>query len=130
MPSNVVTVSAVVFTDHAGRILGCRKRGTSLFQFPGGKPEPGESAADAACREVAEELGVSIAPGDLKFLGVFRAPAANEPGFTVVGHLFAYDGLISPSPRAEIEEIAWVDHRDPHVPLAPLSAQFVPPQPR
>lgn len=32
----------------------------ALFEFPGGKVEPGESDADAAARELAEELGVTV----------------------------------------------------------------------
>ena len=36
------------------------KRHGTLFEFPGGKLEPGESDADAATRELAEELGVTV----------------------------------------------------------------------
>ncbi|MDQ4110455.1 MAG: NUDIX domain-containing protein, partial [Actinomycetota bacterium] len=39
-------------------MLTVRKNGTTKFMLPGGKLEPGESAAEAAVREVAEELGV------------------------------------------------------------------------
>ncbi len=34
-----------------------------LWEFPGGKPQPGESLEAAVVREVAEELGVKIDPG-------------------------------------------------------------------
>lgn len=39
-----------------------------LFQFPGGQIENGESQEDGACRELAEEAGLS---GKLEFLGWF-----------------------------------------------------------
>ena len=46
-----IRVSAVVIRDADGRVLTVRKRGTSMFMFPGGKPDPGERPVDAAVRE-------------------------------------------------------------------------------
>lgn len=55
-------VAAVVERD--GRFLLCQrpahKRHGGLWEFPGGKLEPGESAEAAAHRELAEELGVKV----------------------------------------------------------------------
>ena len=46
------------------RYLVCRrpahKRHGGLWEFPGGKLEPGESLLDAARREMREELGVDV----------------------------------------------------------------------
>jgi 8-oxo-dGTP diphosphatase len=46
------------------RLLVCRrpahKRHGGLWEFPGGKCEPGESDAAAAEREMMEELGVTV----------------------------------------------------------------------
>lgn len=38
-----------------------------LWGVPGGIIEPGESALSAACRELREEVGVTISPEDLEF---------------------------------------------------------------
>ncbi len=104
----VITVSAVCFSRD-GRILTVRKRGTSMFMLPGGKPEAGESAAECAAREVHEELGVVVAPDALRLVGTFDAVAANEAGFTVRATVFAHDGDVEPVVQAELEEARWVD---------------------
>ena len=115
-----IHVSAVIFRDSAGRVLCVRKRGTEKFMFPGGKPEAGESAVDAAVREVAEELGSELDRECLTQLGVFEAPAANEEHHTVVATVFSYDGVVEPRPAAEIAECSWQRIDQPTVELAPL----------
>ena len=61
----MLDVAAAVIRDQAGRILVCR-RGPSgdqagLWEFPGGKLEPGETHAGALARECLEELGALVA---------------------------------------------------------------------
>ncbi|NHI17326.1 NUDIX domain-containing protein [Microbacterium sp. CBS5P-1] len=103
-------MSAVVLRHpDDGRILTVRKRGTSMFMQPGGKPEPGESAVDAAVREIREELGVALEPTAMRLLGVFEAPAANEGGYAVRGTVFTHPPVKVHAPAAEIEELRWVD---------------------
>jgi 8-oxo-dGTP diphosphatase len=122
-----VRVSAAVVTDAAGRALVVRKRGTALFMQPGGKPEPGESAAEALVRELAEEVGLTVDVEGLRPLGTFRADAANEPGHTVVADAFAM--VADPAgvePRAEIEEARWITADDlDALALAPLSRDLL-----
>jgi len=68
--STGLVVAAVALIDESGRVLMQRRRLESvhggLWEFPGGKLEPGESAQAAALREISEELGLELDPRDLE----------------------------------------------------------------
>lgn len=59
--SAMIEVVAAIIED-GGQYLACRRHierdAGGLWEFPGGKLEPGETAEDALAREVREELGV------------------------------------------------------------------------
>ncbi|MEL0195916.1 MAG: (deoxy)nucleoside triphosphate pyrophosphohydrolase [Rhodobiaceae bacterium] len=61
----VVLVSAVALVDADGRVLLARrpegKQMAGLWEFPGGKIEPGETPEAALIRELDEELGIDTA---------------------------------------------------------------------
>lgn len=112
--------------DADGRVLLVRKRGTAFFMQPGGKLKQGESDLESLVREIKEELGIEVDPSSAHFIGSFRAPAANEPGHFVDASLFRLrpKGLIRP--QAEIEEIVWIDPKNPgSVRCAPFTLDFV-----
>jgi 8-oxo-dGTP diphosphatase len=74
MPIRVV--AAVI--ERGGRLLVCErpahKRHGGLWEFPGGKVEPGESDLEAVSRELGEELGVrTIGVGQVEL-------SAGDPG--------------------------------------------------
>ena len=113
-------VAAVVIRDSEGRILLVRKRGTSRFMLPGGKIEADETPAGCAIREAREELGVALDPVALTPLGDWTAPAANEPGHTVHGHMFTHPWVPAIEVRGEIDELLWFDPATARGDLAPL----------
>jgi 8-oxo-dGTP diphosphatase len=104
-----IVVSAVCVFDDAGRLLTVRKRGTDKFMHPGGKPEAGETAAQAASRELLEEVGIAVLPEQLRLMGVWIAAAANEAATDIEATVYAAPGVWSAHPSAEIAEIRWLD---------------------
>ena len=63
-----VLVSAAVLVEGGRVLLTQRKRGAhleGLWEFPGGKVEPGEDPRDALVRELREELGIEATVGDV-----------------------------------------------------------------
>ena len=69
-----IHVVAGVIRDARGRILLARRTLgrdlAGLWEFPGGKVEPGESPEDALVRELREELGIEASVGE----AVLRVP--------------------------------------------------------
>lgn len=67
-PLRSIHVVAGVIQDARGRILLARRTETrdmpGLWEFPGGKREPGESSEDALVRELQEELGIEAQVGE------------------------------------------------------------------
>ena len=62
----LVPVVAAVLIRRDGRVLVQRRPAgkslAGLWEFPGGKVEPGETPEQALARELAEELGVAVDP--------------------------------------------------------------------
>ena len=62
----IVVAAAVIEREGAvlvtRRLAGAHLEG--LWEFPGGKCEPGESIHDCLIREISEELGVAVTPGE------------------------------------------------------------------
>ena len=91
----VDVVAALVVED--GRFMICQRpahkaRGL-LWEFVGGKVEPGESREQALVRECREELGCTVSPGD-----VFMEVDHVYPDITIHLTLF-YARIVSGRPR-------------------------------
>ncbi len=106
----VVLVSAVALIDPDGRVLlAQRPEGKSmagLWEFPGGKVEPGETPEYALIRELEEELGINTWESCLAPL-TFASHSYED--FHLLMPLFAcrkWEGI--PRPK-EGQTLAWAD---------------------
>lgn len=96
-----------------GRVLSTRSRGKDVYYLPGGKREPGETDLDTLVREIDEELAVAIVPATARRLGVFQAQAhGHADGVLVRMTCYTAEHRGTPVPSAEVEELAWLTHRD------------------
>lgn len=100
-------VVAALIRDGGGQILLSRRRADQpmplLWEFPGGKIEPGESPEAALVREVREELGCGVRV-DRIFDVVFHAYADFDLLMLVYACTIT-DGVPTP---VQVAEIAWV----------------------
>lgn len=120
--SPVEVVAAVIECE--GRILIARRPAAlhmgGLWEFPGGKRKPDESARHALEREIREELGVGLTVGPLVETVDWAYP---EKRVRLSFFRCAIDG----EPRAlEGQEIAWVAPPDlPRYEFPPADAALV-----
>lgn len=101
-----LVVAGLIIGDDQ-RILITQRRADQalplLWEFPGGKVEPGEAPVAALVRELREELGVTVAVGRVWDV-LFHA----YPEFDLVMLVYVCR-IVDGSPRAvEVADLAWV----------------------
>jgi 8-oxo-dGTP diphosphatase len=124
----IVLVAAVALIDVDGRVLlAQRPPGKSLaglWEFPGGKVEPGETPEAALIRELHEELGIETKESCLAPL-TFASHSYDD--FHLLMPLFAcrrWQGTIM---GREGQNLAWVRARDlRNYPMPPADIPLIP----
>jgi 8-oxo-dGTP diphosphatase len=114
-PSRVVLVVAAALFDASGRVLiAKRPQGKSLaglWEFPGGKVEPGEAPEAALIRELEEELGVKVLASALTPVS-FVSHA--YPDFHLLMPLYAVKQWAGEPVAREHDGLAWARPDDLH----------------
>ena len=103
-PAERVVVAAAVVERDGDVLVTRRLRGThleGLWEFPGGKCEPGETLAACLVREMREELAVEVTVGACLLVTTHAYPAK-----TVELHFFACGVLGEPVPQLG-QEMRW-----------------------
>jgi 8-oxo-dGTP diphosphatase len=108
VPETIVVAAAVISRD--GRYLVTRRlEGThleGLWEFPGGKIEPGESHEDCLRREIREELGTSLA------VGAPLLSTRHDYGVKLV-ELHFFDCVLEGEPKALLgQQVRWVSRAE------------------
>ena len=114
-PPSALLVVAVALIDERGHVLMHQRPRSAvhggLWEFPGGKLEPGETPEAAAVREIAEELGVVLAVEALSGVGFasgLTASFADGRRRPLVILLYAARGWEGEPVLHEGEAMAWL----------------------
>ncbi|MBB3032689.1 (deoxy)nucleoside triphosphate pyrophosphohydrolase [Alteriqipengyuania lutimaris] len=111
-PTYLPVVAAAIGPDRAGRWLMHRrpagKHHGGLWEFPGGKVEPGEGLREALVREIAEESGLSLAAEAMSEAGFAADPGpTGENGRPILLLLFHCPQWRGEAASLEGGEWAW-----------------------
>jgi len=121
IPRKLLLVVAAALVDDQGRVLIAQrpagKAFAGLWEFPGGKVEPGENLEAALVRELGEELGISV---DAAALEPFAFASHAYEAFDLLMPLYllrSWDGVPQPM---EAQSLGWAHP-------AEMSAYAMPP---
>ena len=125
----ILTVVAVALIDADGRVLIAQRPAgktlAGLWEFPGGKLDPGERPEAALIRELDEELGITVAEA---CLAPFAFASHAYPDFHLLMPLWIcrrWDGTVTPR---EGQTLKWVRAgRLRDYPMPPADEPLIPP---
>src|SRR5215471_15734750 len=106
-----VIVAAGIVIEGGRVLLTQRKKGAHLagmWEFPGGKVEPGEDPKEALRRELVEELGIDVTVGDIVDVTFHRYDEAEKAVLLLFYEARRAPGSAEPTAR-DVAAFAWED---------------------
>ena len=123
----LILVAAVVLVDADGRVLLAQrpegKAMAGLWEFPGGKVDPGETPEAALIRELAEELGIDVTAS---CLAPFTFASHAYPDFHLLMPLYVCRKWSGMPIAREGQRLSWVwPARLPDYPMPPADKPLI-----
>ncbi len=127
-PKPILLVAACALVDADGRVLITQrpegKQLAGLWEFPGGKVEPGETPEEALVRELREEIGVET---KIACLAPLTFASHTYEAFHLLMPLYVcrrFEGMPRP---IEVQAVKWVrPNRLRDYPMPPADAPLIP----
>lgn len=114
---NIAAAVAVVFTFEDAILFTVRNvdPDKGKLDLPGGFIDPKETAEEAACREIKEELGITVAPNDLKYITTSPNDYLykNVPYRTmdIFYECPLVSKMVSVTAKDEIQDLIWINRK-------------------
>jgi 8-oxo-dGTP diphosphatase len=117
-------VHLIILKNHTVLLLKRQNTGVfdGLYALPGGKCEGNESLEEAATREAKEELGITVAPGQVKLLHQSITLSPTQTDLTYLNsflEIASYEGRIRNAEPNKCAELKFYD-------LSKLPAHMIP----
>lgn len=133
LPKKACGAGMLLIDRASGKLLAAKATYKHHWSFPGGVVDALESPKHAAIRELREETGLAINPGQVEFAGVFhRSPGNGELDslyFLFRSYVDSVDITLVPDGE-EIEALEWVtpdefEEKCHHIPHLVYGARLV-----